>query len=94
MNDDTPGAGHNSGAYSVTAGELRAFIERWERLETDRKDITASQAEVMKEAKARGYDVKVLRKIIALRKRDRDEIEEEQAVLALYAKALGMDIFE
>ena len=90
MNDEAPGAGHNSGAYSVTAGELRQFIERFERLEAEKKDIADAQKEVMAEAKGRGYDVKVMRKIIAERKRNRDDVAEEQAVLEMYRQALGM----
>ena len=77
-------------SYRVTAGELRAFFERFERLEAEKKDIADQQKEVMAEAKGRGYDVKVLRKIIALRKKDPAEISEEEAVLELYKEALGM----
>ena len=76
--------------YRVTAGELRQFIERFERLETEKKDIADQQKEVMSEAKARGYDTKVMRKVIALRKRDKDDIAEEEAVLEMYKEALGM----
>ena len=77
-------------AYRVTAGELRAFVERYERLEAEKADIAEQQKEVMAEAKGRGYDVKVLRRLIALRKRDPDDLAEEQAVLDLYKDALGM----
>jgi uncharacterized protein (UPF0335 family) len=77
-------------AYRVTANELRQFIERWERLEAEKADISDQQKEVMAEAKARGYDTKVMRKVIALRKREPDDIAEEQAVLDLYCEALGM----
>jgi uncharacterized protein (UPF0335 family) len=76
--------------YRVTAGELRQFIERFERLEEEKKAAAELQKEVMAEAKARGYDTKVLRKIIALRKRDKDDIAEEEAVLEMYKEALGM----
>lgn len=76
--------------YSVAAEELRAFIERYERLETEKKDIADAQKEVMAEAKGRGYDTKVLRKVISLRKRDKDDIAEEEAVLEMYKAALGM----
>lgn len=78
-------------AYNVTADELRQFIERYEHLEAEKKDITDQQKEVMAEAKGRGYDTKVLRKIIAMRKRKPDEIAEEEAVLDLYKAALGME---
>ena len=76
--------------YSVTAGELRQFIERFERLEIEKADIAESQKEVMAEAKARGYDTKAMRKLIALRKRSADDIAEEEAVLEMYKSALGM----
>ena len=76
--------------YGITADELRQFIERYEHLEAEKKDIADQQKEVMAEAKGRGYDTKVLRKIIALRKRKPDEIAEEEAVLEMYKAALGM----
>ena len=76
--------------YRVTACELRQFIERFERLDAEKKDIAEQQKEVMAEAKARGYDTKVMRKVIALRKRDKDDIAEEEAVLEMYKEALGM----
>lgn len=77
--------------YRVAADELRSFVERFERLDAEKKDIADQQKEVMSEAKARGYQTKILRKVIALRKRDRDEIAEEEAILELYRAALGMD---
>lgn len=76
--------------YRVTAAELRAFVERFERLEAEKKDIADQQKEVMAEAKGRGYDTKILRKVVALRKKDPQEISEEEAVLELYKDALGM----
>ena len=77
-------------AYSVTADELRQFIERYEQLEAEKKDVTEGQKDLMAEAKGRGYDTRVLRKVIALRKRKPDEIAEEEAVLDMYKAALGM----
>jgi uncharacterized protein (UPF0335 family) len=77
-------------AYDVTADELRQFVERYEHLDAEKKDITEQMKEVMAEAKGRGYDVKALRKIIALRKRKPDDIAEEEAVIDLYKAALGM----
>jgi uncharacterized protein (UPF0335 family) len=77
-------------SYRVTADELRSFVERYERLEADKRDIADQQKEVMAEAKGRGYDTRVLRKVIALRKREPDDIAEEEAVLDLYRQALGM----
>ena len=79
-----------SDSYRVTADELRQFIERYERLEKEKRDIADQQKEVMAEAKGRGYDTGVLRKVIALRKREPDDIAEEEAVLELYKEALGM----
>lgn len=81
---------HPPSSYRVTADELRQFIERIERLEMEKKDIADQQKEVMAEAKGRGYDTKVMRKVIALRKRDKDDIAEEEAVLEMYKEALGM----
>ncbi|SDF90701.1 Uncharacterized conserved protein, UPF0335 family [Alloyangia pacifica] len=81
----------SDGAYGVAAGELKQFIERLERLEAEKKAIADQQKEVMAEAKGRGYDTKIVRKVIALRKRDKDDIAEEEAVLEMYKAALGMD---
>lgn len=77
-------------SYNVTAEELRQFIERYEQLESEKKDLAEQLKEVMAEAKGRGYDTKVLRKVVALRKRKPDEIAEEEAVLEMYKTALGM----
>ncbi|MBL4873979.1 MAG: DUF2312 domain-containing protein [Rhodobacteraceae bacterium] len=77
-------------SYRVTAGELRAFVERFERLDAEKKDLGDQQKEVMAEAKSRGYDTKVLRRIVALRKMDPQEVSEAEAVLELYKEALGM----
>jgi uncharacterized protein (UPF0335 family) len=70
--------------------EIRSFIERAEALEAQRKDLGEELKEVFAEAKGRGYDVKILKKIISLRKRDKDDIDEEEAILDLYKQALGM----
>ena len=76
--------------YRVTADELRQFIERFERLEMERKDLLDQQKEVLAEAKSRGYDTRVIKKVIAIRRRDPKEVLEEDAVLDLYKEALGM----
>ena len=76
--------------YAVTADELRQFIERFEQLDSEKKDVAEQQKELMAEAKGRGYDTKVMRKVIALRKRKPDELAEEEAVLEVYKAALGM----
>ena len=80
-----------SSVYKVTADELRQFIERFERLEIEKKDIADQQKEVMAEAKSRGYDTRVMRKIVSLRKRDLEDIAEEEAILSMYKTALGMN---
>ncbi len=76
--------------YAVTADELRQFIERYECLDAEKADIADQQKEVMSEAKGRGYDTSVMRKIIAMRKRDKDDLAEEEAILEMYKSALGM----
>ena len=75
----------------MTAEELRQFVERFERLEIEKKDISDQQKEVMAEAKSRGYDTRIMRKIVSLRKRDLEEVAEEEAVLSMYKTALGMN---
>lgn len=76
--------------YGVAAGELRQFIEQFEQLEAEKKDIAEQQKELMAEAKARGYDPKAMRKVIAERKRDKDDLAEEEAIVEMYRSALGM----
>lgn len=77
-------------AYAVAADELRQFIEQYEQLDAEKKDITEQQKDIMAEARGRGYATKVIRKIIALRKRDKADVAEEEAILDLYKSALGM----
>ena len=77
-------------SYRVTADELRQFIERIELLDAEKKDLAEQQKEVMAEAKGRGYDTKVMRKLISLRRRDQNDIAEEEAILEMYKEALGM----
>lgn len=74
---------------ATNGDEIRAFIERYEQLEAEKAIITDNMKEVMQEAKGRGYSVAVLRKIIAQRKKDRDALAEEQAIMAIYLDALG-----
>ena len=70
--------------------QLKAFVERIERLEEDKAAVANDLKEVFAEAKGNGFDTKVLRKIISLRKRDYAERQEEDAILELYMQALGM----
>lgn len=73
-----------------TAGQLKAFIERIERLEEDKKSIADDIKDVYAEAKGNGFDTKILRKIISLRKQDAAERREEEEILDLYLRALDM----
>lgn len=75
---------------SFAQGQLRSFIERIERLEEEKKAIAADIKEVYAEAKATGFDTKIMRKVVILRKKDTAERQEEEALLDLYLGALGM----
>ena len=78
-------------SHRIAGEELRQSVERFERLEIEKKDISDQQKEVMVEAKSRGYDTRVMRKIVSLRKRDLEDIAEEEAILSMYKTALGMN---
>ncbi len=75
---------------SVAADQLKSFIERIERLEEEKAGIAGDIREIFAEAKGNGFDTKAMRKILALRKKDFAERQEEEAVLELYMQALGM----
>jgi uncharacterized protein (UPF0335 family) len=75
---------------SFAKGQLKSLVERIERLEEEKKALAGDIKEVYGEAKSNGFDTKILRKVISLRKRDRHEREEEEAMLDLYLSALGM----
>jgi uncharacterized protein (UPF0335 family) len=75
---------------SFAKGQLKSLVERIERLEEEKKALAGDIKEVYGEAKAHGSDTKILRKVISLRKRDRQERAEEEAMLDLYLSALGM----
>ena len=77
-------------ATNVTAEDLRQFVERIEQLNAEKADIAEQIKETFAEAKGRGYDTKVLRKLIAIRKRRADDLAEEEAILDMYRSALGM----
>ena len=74
----------------VAAGQLRAFVERIERLEEEKKAIADDIKDVYGEAKSNGFDTKVLRQVVRLRKQDLNERREMEEVLELYMHALGM----
>jgi uncharacterized protein (UPF0335 family) len=77
-------------ANSAEAKHLLAFIERIERLEEDKKQVSEDIKDVYAEAKGTGYDVKIIRKIVSIRKQDKDKRREEEEILSLYMSALGM----
>lgn len=88
-----PTYGHNSGGVNGTA--LKQYIERAERLEEDRRAVQEDIKDVFAEAKANGFDVKIMRKVIAIRKRERSSVEEEVTLTDLYMAALGdMPLFK
>ncbi len=80
-----------TGTEEVNAGHLRAFIERIERLEEEKKALSDDIKDVYGEAKGNGFDVKIMRKIISIRRLDRDKRIEEETILDLYLAALGMN---
>ena len=82
MNDE------NQESRRVSAPEIRQLVEKFERLEVERQEVMEQQREVMKEAKAHGYNTKILRRVVALRKRDPDAVSNEEALLRLYLDAL------
>ncbi len=79
-----------SDAAGVAADQLKSFVERIERLEEEKKTLSDDIKDVYAEAKGNGFDVSVLREVIRLRKSDKSEREEREAVLELYMQALGM----
>lgn len=75
---------------SFAKGQLKSIVERIERLEEEKKSLAGDIREVYAEAKGTGFDTKILRKVIAFRKKDKNEREEEEALLDVYLGALGM----
>jgi len=83
---------NNNASYRATSGQLRQYVEGYEKLDIEKKEIADHQKDLMAEAKANGYDTAVLKKLIALRKRDKDDVAEEAAIMDMYKEALGMDV--
>ena len=77
--------------YNVTADELRQFIEQIEQLESEKAETAEQIRDVYAESKARGYDQKALKAIVALRKKSADQRQEDDAILEIYKQALGMN---
>lgn len=74
---------------TTAQGQLKAIIERIERLEEDKAAVMTDLKEVYAEAKGNGFDVKILRKVIRLRKQDKAKVQEEEALIDLYLSAIG-----
>ncbi|MFT8723317.1 MULTISPECIES: DUF2312 domain-containing protein [Acetobacter] len=91
MSDDMTGHNSNDPAVGgIAADRLRSIIERAERLESERKALGDDIKDVFTEAKSAGFNVKVLRQIIRLRKQDPAHVEEEETLLDIYRRAIGM----
>lgn len=75
---------------NVAGAELRQFVERIERLEEEKRELAEQIKEVYAELKGRGFQPAITRKIVAIRKRDKDDLAEEEAILEMYKSALGM----
>ena len=86
MSDDSA---HGDILNQAAQGQLKSIIERIERLEQEKSEIAEQIKEVFAEAKGEGYDVKILRKVIRIRKQDKAKRQEEDAILDLYLSALG-----
>jgi len=84
-----PAASNDVGG--VAASQLRSFVDRIERLEEEKKGLADDIKDIYSEAKGQGFDVKVLRKIISLRKKSKEDRQEEEELLELYKAALGME---
>ena len=89
-NTDAATAMGSDAGHAFSKGQLKSVIERVERLEEEKKEVMEQIKEVYGEAKSNGFDVKILRKIVALRKKSADERSEEEAVLETYMMALDM----
>lgn len=85
--EQTPAAGHNTGG--IAADRLRSIVDRIERLEEERKSLGSDIKDIYTEAKSAGFDVKVLRALIASRRKEPAEIEEMESLLDVYRRALG-----
>lgn len=86
MADD---ASHADILNQTAQGQLKSIIERIERLEVEKSEIAEQVKEVFAEAKGNGFDVKIIRKVVRLRKQDRAKRQEEEAILDLYLSAIG-----
>jgi len=90
VKDDQAAEPAQAAAHRFAKDQLKAFIERIERLEEEKKAISDDIRDVYAEAKGNGFDVKALRTVVRLRKQDVDERKEQEAILETYLHALGM----
>jgi uncharacterized protein (UPF0335 family) len=88
MDNEAAKPGHNLGG--VSADQLRSIVERIERLDEEKSALTSDISGIYKEAKSNGFDVKVLRQIIRLRKMDQDKLAEQDAMMDLYRSVMGI----
>lgn len=86
-----PGDNSEAAAHRFAKDHLKAFVERVERLEEEKKDLATDIRDVYAEAKSNGFDTKALRHVVKLRRQDKDELAEQKAILDTYLTALGMD---
>ncbi|MBP8235264.1 MAG: DUF2312 domain-containing protein [Rhizorhabdus sp.] len=84
------GPGHNSDLSKTTADQLRLFVERLERLEEEIKGINDDKKDTYSELKGQGFDPKIVKRVLAIRRKRKGEHEEEQMILETYLAALGM----
>lgn len=77
------------GDNSISGDRLKSFIERIERLREEKKSLAADEKEVFAEAKGTGFDTKIMRKVLARRARDKDDLDEEETLIEVYERALG-----
>lgn len=94
MATDNPDLDGGDNAEAVAKDQLRAFVERIERMEEEKSAIATDIREIYAEAKGNGFDTKALRQVVKLRKMDENERREQEAVLELYLSALGMSFME
>ncbi|MDB4229361.1 DUF2312 domain-containing protein [Paracoccaceae bacterium] len=80
----------NDSVYRVTRDEIKSFVERIERLNIEKSEIAEQQNEVFAEAKSRGYDTRILRKVVSMRKQDPQDLSEQEAILEIYREALDL----
>jgi uncharacterized protein (UPF0335 family) len=90
IKDVTRGLKTDAASGGIAAGRLRSLVERIERLEADRKALSEDIKDIYAEAKSAGFDTKVLRQLIRIRKQEAAEVEEQKTLLDVYRRALGM----